>query len=220
MKFLNVKKIVFFLFFCTALAFADQDWFYGFDNNKTDSLWIGWQKKVMDSFFSAPPIDWDRQGLYMFVDEDSLMRLLYLDFDRKVHIFQYPRQQNLRWLHPEAYLDERKNVLDSSAQKKCRHVVLADIDIQSFMSENPLSIIPDIRPFAPCSTKHCYRMPISLVGKVYYSGFYRLGDSVEYFQFKDFREKGMVLSTPLNVVDELLNLLANPPFSIKIKECP
>ncbi|MBO7105076.1 MAG: hypothetical protein J6W22_06310 [Fibrobacter sp.] len=220
MKFVKMKKIVFALFFCTSLAFADQDWFYGFDNSKTDSLWVVWQKKVMDSFFMDPSIDWGRQGLYMFVDEDSLMRLLYLGFDHKVHIYQYPRQHNLRWLRPEAYLEERKNILDSSAQKKCYHEVLSDIDVQSFLSENPLSMIPDIRPSAPCSTKLCYRTTISLMGKVYYSGFYRLGDSVEYFQFKDFREKGMVLVPPLNTIDKLLNLLANSPFTIKIKGCP
>lgn len=213
-------KLAFVLFFCVASAFADQDWFYGFDNSKMDSLWVEWQKKVMNSFFKNPSIDWDQQGLYMFVDEDSLVRLLHLDLDRNVHIFQYPRQQNLRWLHPEAYLDERKNNLDGSAQKKCHQMVRTDFDVQSFLSENPLAIFPDVRPLAPCSTELCYRTRISLVGKVYYSGFYRLGDSVEYFQFKDFREKGMSFSPPLNVFDELLNLLANPPFTIKIKECP
>ena len=137
MKYIKLAVV---FFFCVASAFAGQDWFYGFDNSKTDSLWVAWQKKLMDSFFRNPSIDWGKQGLYMFIDEDSLIRLFYLDLDRKVYIFQYPRQQNLRWLHPEAYLDERKNNLDGSAQKKCHHMVPTDFDVQSFLSKNPLAM--------------------------------------------------------------------------------
>ena len=82
-------KLAFVFFFCVASAFAGQDWFYGFDNSKTDSLWVAWQKKLMDSFFRNPSIDWGKQGLYMFIDEDSLIRLFYLDLDRKVYILKF-----------------------------------------------------------------------------------------------------------------------------------
>lgn len=221
MKSLSVyRKILVFLFFFVASAIADEDWFYGFDSYEKDTLWVVHQRNLMDSFFTEPSIDWGKDGLYLFIDEGAVTRLLYWGLDKTILVYQYLRQRNLRWLNPEAYLEERKNNLDHSLQKRCRHMIHATDDLKSFLSKHPLSMVPDIRAYAPCHTRLCYRSRVSLVDKIYYSGYYRFGDSVEYFQFKDFREEGMVLAPPLSAVGDLLDILTKAPFTTRVEECP
>ena len=214
------KKILIFLFFFVASAIADEDWFYGFDSYEKDTLWVVHQRNLMDSFFTEPSVDWGKEGLYLFIDDGTVTRLLYWGLNKTIFVYQYPRQRNLRWLNPEAYLEERKNNLDHSLQKKCRHMIRAADDLKSFLSKHPLSMVPDIRACAPCRTKSCHRPRASLINKTYYSGYYRFGDSVEYFQFKDFREEGMVLAPPLSAVGDLLDILTKAPFTTKVEECP
>lgn len=200
-----------------SVATAHERWFFEFETNEIDTLWIQGKKKMMDNFFQEQPIEWNQEGTFLFVDIDSFVRLFQF-VDGVVKLNQYPRPKVSQWINPERYLKEREDLALSVPPEKCYQSLQVEEKNLS-ISQYDLSKIPNITPLAPCFYESCSRQTVSNVGKKIYFGFQRKNGKQKYFLFKDFREKGMKINPPLDKFENFLVNLNQYPFSIELEEC-
>lgn len=187
-------KIFFFsCLFLIGFSFANPEWLFQSEVRKKDSSDIVFRKDRMSSLFANKPIDWNRDGIYLFIEQKNDLRLFVIGNDVYVDVFQYPKQKISKWLNPVEYLKEREKLSSRGLDDACHQQVAADTaffnEVRSISFEEYPMIIPAKRK----SVEHGFYYPVLDEKGTLYLGYKKNGTNVRYFRFRDFRRENMRL---------------------------
>lgn len=115
----KVRLILFCVFFVSELVYSDElypvEW-----SEPLNKRNIYAKQQLLDSASLYPLVDWNRDGLYLWILQNSSQRLFIFDEGQNAKIIQYPVVKYSQWVHPQEYLSEllgkmrtfdKKNVL-------------------------------------------------------------------------------------------------------------
>ena len=202
--------IVVLLFFFVCSAMGNQLIFEEV-SKKTMNREIAFKKNAMELFFKDSLFDWKRDGIYLFVSQKETLMFFFIS-ESGVELFQYPRMKELRWINPEAYLNERKDKVREFNMNKCHQRISDDGKVFSFLKKSSLERYPQISV-----TKDWPELP--QIGNIQYLGFVKDGSEVRNFYFNDFRSDEIILKKPLDILTPLYDMLKKYPFDVYMDGC-
>lgn len=204
------KFIVFLCFFLVNSAMGNQ---CSFDevSKKMMNREISLKKGMMEMLFKDSLYGWNRDGIYLFVSQKESLKLFFIN-ESGVELFQYPKMKESRWTNPEVYMDERKKKIRGLNIGKCLQRINDDGNAFSFLKKIAFERYPQISV-----TKNWPEL--SQIGNIQYLGFVKEGSFIKNFYFNDFRNDGVVLKKPLNMLIPLYDMLKKYPFDIYMDGC-
>ncbi|WP_173467789.1 hypothetical protein [Fibrobacter succinogenes] len=198
------------LLICSNFVIGAQ-WSFEEVPKKTMNREIALKKGAMEMFFKDSLLDWGRDGIYLFVSRKETLKLFFIS-ESGVELFQYPKMKESRWVNPDAYLNERKDILREFNMDKCFQRVSDEGNVFSFMKKSSLERYPQISV-----TKDWPELP--QIGNIQYLGFVKVGSSVKNFYFNDFRNDEIILKKPLDILIPLYDMLKKYPFDVYLGGC-
>ena len=198
------------LLICSNFVMGAQ-WSFEEVPKKTMNREIALKKGAMEMFFKDSLLDWGRDGFYLFVSQKETLKLFFIS-ESGVELFQYPKMKESRWVNPDAYLNERKDILREFNMDKCFQRISDNGNTFSFMKKSSLERYPQISV-----TKDWPELP--QIGNIQYLGFVKVGTSVKNFYFNDFRNDEIILKKPLNILIPLYDMLKKYPFDVYLDGC-
>lgn len=198
------------LLICSNFVIGAQ-WSFEEVPKKTMNREIALKKGAMEMFFKDSLLDWGRDGFYLFVSQKETLKLFFIS-ESGVELFQYPKMKESRWVNPDAYLNERKDILREFNMDKCFQRISDNGNTFSFMKKSSLERYPQISV-----TKDWPELP--QIGNIQYLGFVKVGSSVKNFYFNDFRNDEIILKKPLNILIPLYDMLKKYPFDVYLDGC-
>lgn len=198
------------LLICSNFVMGTQ-WSFEEVPKKTMNREIALKKGAMEMFFKDSLLDWGRDGFYLFVSQKETLKLFFIS-ESGVELFQYPKMKESRWVNPDAYLNERKDILREFNMDKCFQRISDNGNTFSFMKKSSLERYPQISV-----TKDWPELP--QIGNIQYLGFVKVGSSVKNFYFNDFRNDEIILKKPLNILIPLYDMLKKYPFDVYLDGC-
>lgn len=172
---------------------------------------ITMKKDVFEMFFRDSLGDWNRDGIYLFVEQKEKLKLFFIN-GREVNLYQHPIMNESRWINPDGYLDERKRKVNQISFDRCFQRMVLDEDAASFLKNTPFERFPLI------TVKKDWER-LSKTDDVIYFGFVKNGDVVREFFFNDFRKNEIVIKKPLDRLIPLYDVLKKNPFDVYLEKC-
>lgn len=172
---------------------------------------ITMKKDVFEMFFRDSLGDWNRDGIYLFVEQKEKLKLFFIN-GREVNLYQHPIMNESRWINPDGYLDERKRKVNQISFDRCFQRMVLDEDAASFLKNTPFERFPLI------TVKKDWER-LSKTDDVIYFGFVKKGDGVREFFFNDFRKNEIVIKKPLDRLIPLYDVLKKNPFDVYLEKC-
>lgn len=213
-------KIFFFsCLFLIGFSFANPEWLFQSEVCKKDSSDIVFRKDRMSSLFANKPIDWNRDGIYLFIEQKNDLRLFVIGNDVYVDVFQYPKQKISKWLNPVEYLKEREELSGKGLGDVCHQQILVDSVFLNEIRSIPFEEYPMIVAAKRKSVEHGFYYPVANKEGPFYLGYVKQGTDMKYFRFRDFRQENMLLEPPLNTFEHLFKLLNQSFFSTVLNKC-
>ena len=212
-----MKKFLFTLLFLLGSSFANFDCIFRSEVQKKDTSDIVFRKERMNALFVNKPVDWSREGIFLFVEQKNDLRLFIIGNDSIVELFQYPRQTISKWLNPIEYLKEREEISKRGLDSVCHSQVSSESNLYGEMLSLSLENYPMIYPALRRGSDTFYYQED--VDRILYLGYVKQGPHVEYFRFRDFRQENMPLEYPLNTFEVVFFKLSQYPFSIILENC-
>ena len=212
-----MKKFLFTLLFLLDSSFANFDCIFQSEVQKKDTSDIVFRKERMNALFVNKPVDWNRDGIFLFVEQKKDLRLFIIRDESIVELFQYPRQTVSKWLNPVKYLKEREEISKRDLDSVCHSHVSSESSLYGEMLSLSLENFPMIYPALRRGSDTFYYQED--VDQILYLGYVKQGPHVEYFRFRDFRQENMPLEYPLNTFEVVFFKLSQYPFSIILENC-
>lgn len=206
---MRAQKFIVVLFLLICSAMGNQVSFEEIPK-KTMNREITLKKGAMELFFKDLLHQWERDGIYLFIEQKETLKLFYIN-EMGVELFQYPRMKESRWINPEAYLNERERKASEFNIDRCHHQI-ADGNIFLSLKKFSLEWYPQISVMRDW-------LGFSQIGNIQYSGFVKEGPNVSNFYFNDFRGEDVVLKKPLDRLIPLYDLLKKQPFDAYMDDC-
>lgn len=124
MKFRCTLILTFFLS-ATAFLFANSSYdVFTHEDEGIDSSVFSIRKSVYDSLFRGnDSIDWNRDGFYLFVEDDFSSRLFFWNDEGFVDIRQQPLIEISKYQYPREYHKKRQDFFGQNLGEKCHEVV-------------------------------------------------------------------------------------------------
>ncbi|WP_458449048.1 hypothetical protein [Fibrobacter sp.] len=204
-------KIIIILFFFFACSVMGADWIFEESPKEMMRQKITMKKDVFEMFFRDSLNNWERDGIYLFVEDKERLRLFFIN-GREVKFFQHPIMNKSRWINPDEYLEERKRKVRQISFDRCFRRMVLDEDAASFLKNTPFERFPLI------TVKKDWER-LSKTDDVIYFGFVKEGDSISEFFFNDFRKNEIVIKKPLDRLVPLYDVLKKYPFNVYLEKC-
>ena len=208
---MNLMKIIFILFSLFACSVMGSDWEFQESRKEMMHQKITMKKDVFEMFFRDSLGDWNRDGIYLFVEQKEKLKLFFIN-GREVNLYQHPIMNESRWINPDGYLDERKRKVNKIAFDRCFRRMVLDEGAALFLKNTPFERYPLITVMKGWER-------LSNTDDVIYFGFVKDGDGVREFFFNDFRKDEIVIKKPLDRLIPLYDLLKKQPFDAYMDDC-
>lgn len=208
---MNLMKNIFIIFYFFACSVMGSD--LAFEESPKEMMHqkITMKKDVFEMFFRDSLGDWNRDGIYLFVEQKEKLKLFFIN-GREVNLYQHPIMNESRWINPDGYLDERKRKVNQISFDRCFQRMVLDEDAASFLKNTPFERFPLI------TVKKDWER-LSKTDDVIYFGFVKNGDVVREFFFNDFRKNEIVIKKPLDRLIPLYDVLKKNPFDVYLEKC-
>ena len=208
---MNLIKNIFILFSFFACSVMGADWEFEESPKEMMHQKITMKKDVFEMFFRDSLSDWNRDGIYLFVEKKEKIKLFFIN-GREVNLYQHPIMDESRWINPDGYLDERKRKVNQISFDRCFQRMDLDEDAALFLKNTPFERFPLI------TVKKDWER-LSKTDDVIYFGFVKEGDSISEFFFNDFRKDEIVIKKPLDRLVPLYDVLKKYPFNVYLEKC-
>lgn len=176
-----------------------------------DTSMIVHKQKQMSTIFQK--ISWNEPGLYLFL-EKSYLQLFYFNHSQKMEYYQYPLQKKSKWLEPEAYLEERKQIESNDWTQKCH----AEIEVTDSLLKNLYGLHIEQFPYIVDE-----EMEVSFrYGKdetVMFWGVLIDESGKHYFKFRRLKGDEKTLKMPYSLFLPVYHMLDQYPFNVKLDSC-
>lgn len=212
-----MKKIFFSLLLLLGSSFANLDCIFRSEVQKKDTSDIVFRKERMSAVFVNKPIDWNRDGIFLFVEQKKDLRLFIIGNEPIVELFQYPKQKVSKWLNPIKFLKEREEISKRDLDSVCHSQVPSEPSLYGEMLSLSLENYPMIYPAQRRNSDTFYYQED--VDRILYLGYVKQGPHVKYFRFRDFRQENEPLEYPLSTFEALFYKLDQKPFSMILEKC-
>ena len=208
---MNLIKNIFILFSFFACSVMGADWEFEESPKEMMHQKITMKKDVFEMFFRDSLSDWNRDGIYLFIEQKEKIKLFFIN-GREVNLYQHPIMDESRWINPDGYLDERKRKVNQISFDRCFQRMDLDGDAALFLKNTPFERFPLI------TVKKDWER-LSKTDDVIYFGFVKEGDSISEFFFNDFRKDEIVIKKPLDRLVPLYDVLKKYPFNVYLEKC-
>jgi len=215
--------LFFFSFFCLKIHAEEGTKRYTFEVSSIgqDSSMSLYRIELFKSIFSKDFLNWDRDGFYLFIEENGINRLFYFNEEKKmksVELYQYPKQRYSPWLDSEKYLEERDKI---ASRKDWSHTCYVEIPVEETLLKNMRDL-------------HLERLPYLLLEDLDYVtrqeiqirsddalilGFIKDHEHYQYFYFRDVRWIKATWPSLFLAYVELFDLVDSSTFSLTIQGC-
>lgn len=204
-------KNIFILFSFFACSVMGADWKFEESPKEMMHQKVAMKKNVFEMFFRDTLSNWERDGIYLFVEEKERLRLFFIN-GREVNLYQHPIMDESRWINPDGYLDERKRKACQIGFDKCFQRMVLDEDVALYLKNTPFERFPLITV-----SKGLDRF--SKKDDAMYFGFVKESDGIREFFFNDFRKEEIVIKKPLDRLIPLYDILKKNPFDVYLEKC-
>ena len=201
---MNLMRIIFILFSLLACSVMGADWEFEESPKEMMHQKITMKKDVFEMFFRKFLSGWERNGIYLFVEQKEKLKLFFIN-GKNVNLYQHPIMNESRWLNPDGYLDERKRKVDQVNFDRCFLQMVLDEDVALYLKNTPFERYPLI------TIKKDWER-LSKMDDVMYFGFVKDSNGIREFLFNDFRKDEIVIKKPLDRLVPLYDVLKNYPF--------
>jgi hypothetical protein len=208
---MNLMKKIFIIFSFFACSVMGSDWEFQESPKEMMHQKITMKKDVFEMFFRDSLGDWNRDGIYLFVEQKEKLKLFFIN-GREVNFYQHPIMNESRWINPDGYLDERKRKVNQISFDRCFQRMVLDEDAALFLNNTPFERYPLITVMKGWER-------LSKTDDVIYFGFVKDGDGVREFFFNDFRKDEIVIKKPLDRLIPLYDVLKKNPFDVYLEKC-
>ena len=208
---MNAIKNIFILFSFFACSVMGADWKFEESPKEMMHQKVAMKKNVFEMFFRDSLSNWERDGIYLFVEEKERLRLFFIN-GREVNLYQHPIMDESRWINPDGYLDERKRKAGQIGFDKCFQRMALDEDVALYLKNTPFERFPLITV-----SKGWERF--SKKDDAMYFGFVKESDGIREFFFNDFRKEKIVIKKPLDRLIPLYDILKKNPFDVYLEKC-
>lgn len=208
---MNLMKNIFIIFSFFACSVMGSDWEFQESPKEMMHQKITMKKDVFEMFFRDSLSDWNRDGIYLFVEQKEKIKFFFIN-GRKVNLYQHPIMDESRWINPDGYLDERKRKVNQISFDRCFQRMDLDEDAALFLKNMPFERFPLI------TVKKDWER-LSKTDDVIYFGFVKEGGGIREFFFNDFRKDEIVIKKPLDRLVPLYDVLKKYPFNVYLEKC-
>lgn len=208
---MNLMKNIFIVFSFFACSVMGSDLKFEESPKEMIHQKITMEKNVFEMFFRDSLYSWERNGIYLFVEQKEKLKLFFIN-GREVNLYQHPIMNESRWINPDGYLDERKRKVNQISFDRCFRRMVLDEGAALFLKNTPFERYPLITVMKGWER-------LSNTDDVIYFGFVKEGDGVREFFFNDFRKDEIVIKKPLDRLIPLYDLLKKQPFDAYMDDC-